>query len=406
MSISLIYHAFGIKAKYEYIRQEFRNGAVYFTVERPLYECKCAHCGSSKVRSRGQKIRTFRNVPIGSKATYIVLRFRRLECLECERILQEEIPFSVRQKSYTKAFQRYVLELSKEMSIKAIANHLGTSWDLIKQIQKNHLQKKYASLKAKDIRFIAIDEIASHKGHKYLTVVMDLETGAVIYVGEGRKSESLDKLWRKLGRYKKNIQAVAMDMWPAFIEAVTSNLPQAKIVFDHFHIAKIFNDKLSELRRELYREVKDVMQKDVLKGTRWLLLKNHSNLNEDKNEKQKLEEALRLNKPLATAYYLKEELRLLWDENTVDEAKKFLGKWCKRAYASGITMLNKMANTLLKHRTGIFNYFHHRISTGPLEGTNNKIKVLKRKMYGFRDFEFFKLKIFDLHNHNFELKGT
>ena len=406
MSISLIYHAFGIKAKYDYIKQEFKNGAVYFTIKRPLYECKCVHCGSGKVRSRGQKIRTFRNVPIGSKATYIILHFRRLECLECKKILQEEIPFAAGQKSYTKAFQRYVLELSKEMSIKAIANHLGTSWDLIKQIQKDHLQKKYATLKAKELKILAIDEIASHKGHKYLTIVMDLETGAVIYVGEGRKSESLDKLWQKLGRYKKNIQAVAMDMWPAFIDAVMTNLPQAKIVFDHFHIAKMFNDKLSDLRRELHREVKDLMHKDVLKGTRWLLLKNNSNLNEEKNEKQKLEEALNLNKPLATAYYLKEELRLLWNENTVNEAKKFLGKWCKKAYASGIAILQKMANTLLSHRTGIFNYFHYRISTGPLEGTNNKIKVLKRKMYGFRDFEFFKLKVFDLHNNNFELKGT
>lgn len=406
MARSLIYHAFGIKAKYEYIKQEFRNGSVYFTIERQLYECKCASCGSSKVRSRGQKERTFRNVPIGSKATFIVLRFRRLECLDCKKILQENIPFSAKQKSYTKAFQRYVMELSKEMSIKAIANHLGTSWDLIKQIQKDHLQKKYATLNVKNLRLLAIDEIASHKGHKYLTIVLDLETGAVIYVSEGRKSESLDKLWKKLGRYKKNIQAVAMDMWPAYIDAVTSNLPQAKIVYDHFHIAKMFNDKLSELRRELHREIKDVMQKDVLKGTRWLLLKNHSNLNEDKNEKQKLEDALRLNKPLAVAYYLKEELRLLWDEQTVDQAKKFLGNWCKKAFASGIAVLNKMANTLLTHRTGIFNYFHHRISTGPIEGTNNKIKVLKRKMYGFRDYEFFKLKIYDLHNHNFVLKGT
>jgi transposase len=168
----------------------------------------------------------------------------------------------------------------------------------------------------------------------------------------------------------------------------------------------MFNDKLSELRRDLHREVKDLMQKDVLKGTRWPLLKNNSNLNEKKNEKQRLEEALNLNKPLATAYYLKEELRLLWNENTVDKAKKCLGNWCKKAYASGIAILKKMANTLLLHRTGIFNFFHHRISTGPLEGTNNKIKVLKRKMYGFRDFEFFKLKIYDLHNHSIVLKGT
>lgn len=406
MSISLMYHAFGIKAKYEYIKQEFIKGAVIFTIERPIYECRCAACGSRKVRRRGQKERLLRNIPIGSKATYIKLRINRLECMECNRILQDAIPFAARQKSYTKSFERYVLELSKEMSIKSIANHLGTSWDLIKEIQRAHLKRRYATLKAKDLQFLAIDEIASHKGHKYLTIVMDLERGSVIYVGEGRKSDSLDKLWRKLGRYKKNIQAVAMDMWPAYIDAVSSNLPQAKIVYDHFHIAKMFNDKLSDLRRDLHREVKDVMQKEVLKGTRWLLLKNQSNLNNKKNEKQKLDEALSINKPLATAYYLKEELRLLWNEKTVDEAKKFLGKWCKRAFASRVAMLIKMAKTLLTHRTGIFNYFHYRISTAPLEGTNNKIKVLKRKMYGFRDFEFFKLKIFDLHNHNFELKGT
>ena len=119
-----------------------------------------------------------------------------------------------------------------------------------------------------------------------------------------------------------------------------------------------------------------------------------------------MEETLSLDKPLATAYYLKEELRLFWELETVEKAKKFLGDWCKKAFASGIAILQKIAKTLLAHRRGLFNYFQYQITTGPLEGMNNKIKVLKRKMYGFRDFEFFKLKIFDLHNHNFELKGT
>ena len=389
MSISLLYYAFGVNARYEYVKQEFKERSVFFTIKRPLKECKCTHCGSTRVRSRGQKERIFRNVPIGTKASYIKLQFRRLECLDCGKILQEEIPFAPKQKSYTKAFQRYVLEMSNMMTIKDLAAHLHVSWDLIKQIQKEHLQKKYANLKAKDLRFLAIDEIASHKGHKYITVVMDLETGTVIYAGEGRKADSLDKLWKKLGRYRKNIQAVAMDMWPAYINAVTENLPNAKIVFDRFHIINLFNKKLSVLRSKLYREAKDLIQKEVLKGTRWLILKNSLNLDEKKNEKEKLEEALRLNNPLATAYYLKEELHLLWNMERVDSAKKFLGKWCKKAYASGILMLKKMANTLLVHRTGIFNYFQYRISTGPLEGTNNKIKVLKRNMYGFRDFVFF-----------------
>ncbi len=127
MSMSLMYHAFGIKTKYDFIKTESKNGTVYFTVQRPFDECKCSKCGSRKVRSRGKKSRTLRNLPIGKKPTFLVLRFRRLECLECNKILQEEIPFSQTQKSYTKTFGRYVLALSKEMSIKAIAAHLNTS---------------------------------------------------------------------------------------------------------------------------------------------------------------------------------------------------------------------------------------------------------------------------------------
>ena len=406
MSITLIYHLFGIRAKYKYIRHEYKKGAIYFTIERPLDACRCVHCGSKRIRSRGKKERILRNVPVGRKRTYIKVRLKRLECLECGKILQEEIPFADRKKSYTRAFARYVLDLSREMSIKALAEHLSVSWDLIKEIQKHHLKKKYRKLKAKRLRFLAIDEISTHKGHKYLTTVMDLESGAVVYVGRGRKSSSLDGFWRRLGRYKKNIEAVAMDMWPAYIDAVTRHLPKAKIIHDHFHIVRMFNEKLSELRRKLYRETNDLMKKEVLKGTRWLLLKNSSNLDEKKNEKQRLEEALRLNKPLATAYYLKEELLLFWKLENVEEAKKFLGDWCKRAIASGIVILKKIAHTLLAYRSGLFNYFQYRISTGPLEGMNNKIKVLKRKMYGFRDFEFFMLKILDLHNHNIDLKGT
>ena len=134
MSISLIYHAFGIKTKYEYIKQTYKHGAVYFTIERPFHDCQCRHCGSRTIRSRGKKVRLFRSVPIGSKATFIVLRFRRLEYLTFQKILQEDIPFYVCQKSYAKAFQRYVLDLYKEMSIKVIDQHLGTSWDLIKGI--------------------------------------------------------------------------------------------------------------------------------------------------------------------------------------------------------------------------------------------------------------------------------
>ena len=122
-----------------------------------------------------------------------------------------------------------------------------------------------------------------------------------------------------------------MDMSPAYISAVSTHLPKATIVFDHFHIVKFFNDKLSDLRRDLYREAKDDLQKDVLKGTRWLLLKNPENLDTQKREKERLEEALKLNQPLSCAYYLKEYLRQIWLQANKKQAERILDDWIQKA---------------------------------------------------------------------------
>ena len=193
-------------------------------------------------------------------------------------------------------------------------------------------------------------------------------------------------------------------MSPSYISAVSTNLPEAAIVFDHFHIVKMFNDKLSELRRDLQREAEDA-DKEVFKGTRWLLLKNPENLRADQNERQRLDAALNLNKPLATAYYLKEDLRQLWQKKDKGSAAVFLNDWISRARSSKIKMLVKFADTLENHRDGILAFYDYPISTGPLEGTNNKIKTLQKQAYGFRDMEFFKLKIYALHETKYALVG-
>ena len=135
-----------------------------------------------------------------------------------------------------------------------------------------------------------------------------------------------------------------------------------------------------------------------------MLLKNSENI-DNLTEAQRLEAALTVNKPLATAYYLKEEMRLLWCQDNVENCKILLGRWVAKAFASGIKALNRFAKTILKHRYGIFNWYKYRISSGPLEGLNNKIKVLKRMAYGFRDKEFFKLKIYAINNSKYELIG-
>jgi transposase len=344
-------------------------------------------------------------VPIGSKKVFLDYEVQRLECRRCGKIRQEKLGFADARFSYSHAFERYALELSRHMTIQDVARHLGISWDAIKEIQKRDLTRRFSRPCLKNVRRIAIDEISVRKGHRYLTVVLDMDTGAVIFVGDGKGGDALDPFWRRIRRARARVKAVAMDMSPAYISAVLDHLPKATIVFDHFHVVKLFNDKLSDLRRDLYRETKESLQKAVLKGTRWLLLKNPENLDPDKKEKERLAEALKLNEPLACAYYLKEDLRQIWLQPSKEIAERVCTDWIKRAQATGIKMLKKFADTLAVYKSGILAYYDYRISSGPLEGTNNKIKTMKRMAYGFRDMEFFKLKIMALHTTKYALVG-
>ena len=404
MSTSLLYHAFGIRG-YTYLKSQYEEGKVIFTIGQERDDLRCSVCGSRRVLRRGFQSRLFRSLPIGTRAVQVVLDVPRIGCMDCGTVRQVDVDFADERRSYTKAFERYVLELSRHMTIQDVAEHLQVGWDLVKDIQKRYLSKKFRRIKLKHLRYMAIDEICIGRGHRYLTVVLDLASGAVVFVGDGKGADALKPFWKLLKRSRAKIKAVAMDMSPAYISAVKAHLPKAVLVFDHFHIIKLFNEKLSDLRRDLYREAKEQLHKDVLKGTRWLLLKNPENLDKTRDEPQRLQEALRLNQPLACAYYMKEDLRLVWEQSDKPAAQRVLDDWIRRAESSGIRRLIQFAHTLAAHRSGILNTYDYRISTGPLEGTNTKIRVLQRQAYGFRDTEFFKLKIYALHETHYELVG-
>src|SRR5215213_3295422 len=344
MSTSLLYHAFGIRG-YKYVRTDYPDGQVIFNIRQESKTCRCPACGSTRVQSRGHVERRFRSLPIGSRTTAVVLPIPRVECRACGVVRQVDITFADPRRSYTRRFERYVRELSRRMTIRDVAAHLGVGWDLVKDIQKRDLSRRFAKPKLKHLRHIAIDEIAVAKGHRYMTVVLDLDSGAVVFVGDGKGADALKPFWKRLRPSGAKIEAVAMDMSAAYRGAVTRHLKKAVIVFDHFHVIKLFNDKLSDLRRSLYHRA-EADQKKVLKGARWLLLKNPENLDADKDEKGRLEEALALNKPLATAYYLKEDLRRFWEQPGKRFATAFLNDWLRKAEASGVKMLQQMARTL------------------------------------------------------------
>jgi len=326
-------------------------------------------------------------------------------CLECGVLRQVHLGFAEARRCYTRTFERYVLTLSQRMTILDVSRHLGVSWDIVKEIQKRYLTRRFSRPRLKDVRYLAIDEIAIRKGHKYLTVVLDLKSGAVVFVGDGKGAESLVPFWRRLRRSGAQVKAVAIDLSPAYTSAIMTHLPEAAIVYDHFHVIKLFNDTLSNLRREIQRQAQTKEGKQAVKGIRWLLLKRSANLDETKNERQRLQTALELNAPLATGYYLKEDLGQLWKQPNKGIASCFLDGWIERALAANIPLITTFARTLKRHRQGILAYYDYRITTGPLEGVNNKIKTLKRQAYGYRDIDFFKLRILGLHEAKYALVG-
>ena len=405
MSTSLLYHGFGIP-KVEYVKTSYEASVVHFHLEPKPEAVRCPTCHSPEVRLHGRKERRFRHLPIGKKRVELVFPIPRVECPNCGEVRQIAIPFADPHKRYSRPLARYVVDLGRKMTMLDVAEHLGMSWDTVKEIEKQYLLRHYARPKLKHLRRIAVDEIAVRKGQHYLTVVLDLESGAVVFVGNGKGAEALQPFWKRVRGSRARIEAVALDMSPAYTAAVRQNLPRAVLVYDAFHVIKLFNHNLSPLRRELYSQTKNQTARWMLKGVRWLLLKNPGNRNEAKGEKARLEEALRFNQPLATAYYLKESLReQFWNGRDYADAARFLDDWLDEAKASGIRLIVGMALTWERHREGLLNYYRYPISTGPLKGANNKIKTLKRQAYGYRDPEFFRLKILALHHSKYALVG-
>ena len=402
MSTSLLYHGFGISG-YRYVRTNYREGGVIFTITRKKFSIRCPVCKSKNIIRHGSLPRWLRCIPIGKKATYIKTDIPRLEC---KAIRQSDIGFADPRFTYTKALGRYVLDLARYMTIADVSKHLGLSWDIVKNIQKRYLQKKYARPNLNELERIAIDEIYVGK-RGYLTVVLDVLSGAVVFVGDGKGSDALGPFWKRLRWYRKvKIEAVAIDMSPAYIKAVRENLKSAVVVFDHFHVIKMFNEKLSNFRRQLFNNTNDKSHRSVIKGTRWLLLTAKEKLEKKPEKVDRLIQALEINRPLATVYYMKEDLRQVWSWSDKETAEWHLKSWIEMAQSSGIAMLTKFAKTLEKHFEGILAYFDFdSLSTGPLEGTNNKIKTMQRKAYGYRDMEFFKLKIMALHETKYALVG-
>ena len=303
---------------------------------------------------------------------------------------------------YTHKLEKFVEQLSRVMTLLDVAELTALNWDTVKDIVKRRLRRDYGRIDLNGVRYLSIDEIYVGRRRGFYTLVMDIESGRILWVSPGRGKAGLRGFWPCLRRSRVRIQAVAMDMSGAYWAAVVEALVGVVVVFDKYHIIQLMNQRLDELRREMVREAEGAM-KMVIKGTRYLLLTRAANLKED--QLPKLERALKLNEPLSQAWYLKEELALLWDQSSYAEMNRFLTQWCDQAHETGVRQLQKMAKTLLVHRSGILSWWKHPINNGRMEGTNNKIRTLNRQAYGYRDEEFFILRLLGLHESRYTLTG-
>lgn len=308
ISTSFIYHAFRLHG-YDYVRQDFAAGCIHLHARPKKRLVRCTCCKSRNVIRRVRHERWPRTVPIGLKPVWLCVDVPRVQCRECGRTRRIDIGIAGRRRWHARAFERFAPTLPRMATMLDLSRLLGIGWDGVKDIFKRHLQRRFGASRLSGLRCLAIDEISVRKGQKNLTLVMDLHGGAVVFVGDGRGAEALDPFWARLKRSRVKLRAVATDMSAAYINAVRENLPGVPLVFDHFHVVKLMNESLTEIRRKLHHELSSRTGRSVLKGSRWILLKTPVSLCQERNGPDRLRGALQMNKPLAPAYYLKEDLR-------------------------------------------------------------------------------------------------
>lgn len=362
-----------------------------FKLEPTTPPC-CGHCHQPCLVTHDTSVRHVREQDLLSYRLTLEVPIRRVRCLTCGT-KREWIPWINFHSRMTTRLEAYIEQLARLLPIRHVSQLVGVSWHTVKAIDKKRLEREVTEPDWSSIRRLMMDEFALHKGHRYATVVADADTMKVLWVSVGRTRESIRPFFEKLGPYCHQIEAVAMDQNTAFDLEVKKHCSRAEVVYDLFHVvAKYGREVIDRIRVDQANSLKeDKPARRAVKRSRWLLLKNRSNLT---NEQQaNLDELMETNKALALVYILKEQLKELWRANSVWEAFKRWRQWWRLVQESELVPLKSFARKLRPYLRGILASAKYPLHTSALEGINNKIKVIKRMAYGYRDQEYFFLKI-------------
>jgi transposase len=341
--------------------------------------------------------RRFEFIPFWGFLVFLLYSMRRVDCRRCGAVVVEEVPWGDGKRTLTRAYMLFLARWARRLSWKETAEAFRTSWEKVFDAVEHVVIFGLENRKLGAIDAIGVDEIQYAKGHKYLTLVyqIDLDVTRLLWVGKERTIESFQGFFTTIGdEVTSKIVFVCSDMWEPYLKVIREKCSDALHILDRFHIVAKMNQALDDVRAEEARRMKQEGFHPVLKKSRWLLLKRQENLTG--KQRFRLRDLLRYNLKSVRAYLLKEAFQQLWDYNSPAWAGKFLDEWCRHVMRSRIEPMKKIARTLRRHRELILNYFHAQklLSSGVVEGLNNKAKVTMRRSYGFRTFRALELALY------------
>jgi len=392
LSITKYFPFTRVKIIKQNVHHKQASSALIYIQPDMRYNPLCHKCGSEAATIHSKNhIRLIRDLNMANAQVFLQVNYRKIWCSKCDGVRVEKMSFADAGQHVTNRLARYIHELCKMLTVKDVAEHLGIDPKTVKEIDKSFLEQTFGQDNFDDLRVLMIDEIAVHKGHSYMTVVADHFSGRIVWMGRNRNKQTLDGFFSNLNDgQKRAIEAVAMDMWEPYINRVKHYCPNAKIVFDFFHVVHGFNKVIDHVRRTEYLKAK-AKHREILKGSRYLLLKNEENLNDE--QQSRLDRLLEFNSTLSMIYILKDQLKLLYHYSDRRRVQKALEDWCLMADQIDHPTVRAFAKRLRFFAYGIINHADYPIGTSMLEGINNKIKVIKRKAYGFHDDRYFILKV-------------
>lgn len=375
-------------------REEADGSLLINLSEAPEVAARCGACQAPCILVHERSRRRIRERDWFDRRVWLDVPIRRMDCHHCGARVVEQIAWLDRRSRITHRLRAWVEALARLLPIAHVAQLTGLHWHTIKTIDHQRLERQHGAFEAEGVRRLVMDEFALHKGHRYATVVMDAQSMRVLWVGEGNSREAIRPFFELLGKQGcRQIEAVAMDMNTAFDLEVRKHCPCAEVVYDLFHVvARFGRDVVDRVRVDQANALREQpAARKVIKRSRWLLLRNRDNLQDD--QAVKLSELLAVNAPLATVYLLKTELKELWFAPSVREGVKRWKRWYRMALESQLAPAIQFAKRLRKYLRGILASALYPMNSSILEGVNNRIKVIKRMAYGFRDSAYFFLKI-------------